>query len=58
MNIAETLKKNNQTHILDALNKLSGAEHDKLQKQIEAIDWDHLSAKYWKRVLWSTGVIG
>ena len=43
MNIAETLTKNNQTHILDALNKLSGAEHDKLQKQIEAIDWDHLS---------------
>ena len=30
MNIAETLTKNNQTHILDALNRLSGAEHDKL----------------------------
>ena len=43
MNIAETLTKNNQTHILDALNRLSGAEHDKLLKQIEAIDWDHLS---------------
>ena len=43
MNIAEILTKNNQTHILDALNRLSGAEHDKLLKQIEAIDWDHLS---------------
>ncbi len=43
MQIEETLKKNNQTHILDALNKLTGAEYENLKKQVEAIDWDNLS---------------
>ena len=43
MNIEETLKKNNQTHILDALNALSGAEHEKLGKQIEQVNWDEIS---------------
>ena len=42
-NIAETLKNNNQEHLLKALNKLSGAAREKLEKQIEAIDWEELS---------------
>ena len=42
-NIEETLRKNNQTHILDALNALSGAEHEKLRKQIEQVNWDEIS---------------
>ena len=42
-NIAETLKNNNQEHLLEALNKLSGAAREKLEKQIEAIDWEELS---------------
>ena len=32
-NIAEVLKKNGQTQILDALNKLSGAGYEKLKKR-------------------------
>ena len=43
MNMEETLRKNNQTHILDALNALSGAEHEKLKKQIEQVNWDEIS---------------
>ena len=42
-NIAEALKRNHQTHLLDALNKLSGEGYEKLKKQIEGIDWDGLS---------------
>ena len=43
MNIEETLTKNKQTHILAALNALSGAEHEKLKKQIEEVNWDEIS---------------
>lgn len=50
-NIAETLTKNNQTHILDALNRVSGAEREKLEKQIEAINWDELSGLIRKYVM-------